>query len=92
MLESGNLPIYYPGDAEIFLEGGYIGSEIVCKFLNIGLDVLDEITLVCQNKVNKIQMLTSDGNKKELAFTSEGNTIKIDKSCGVLEPVILFIS
>ena len=92
LLTSGNLPIYYPGDAEVFLEGGYIGSEIVCKFLNVGLDVLDEITLVCQNKVNKIQMLTSDGNKKELAFTAEGNTIKIDKSCGVLEPVILFIS
>ena len=44
--ESGNLPVYYPEDAEVFLKlGCYRDGRLLCVVTNEGLDRLDEIPL-----------------------------------------------
>lgn len=90
--EGGNLPIYYPDDAEVYMKAGYIGDEIFCAFTNIGLDNLDEVTLVCEREVNKIRVLCPSGEYKEVEFNKdEHGVITVNTPALILAPVIMLI-
>ncbi len=92
MKESGNLPIYYPDDAEVYMKAGYIDEKIFCAFVNIGLDNLDEITLVSEKAVTKISRIKEDGKMEECNFVvGEDEKIHIDLSAAILDPVLLII-
>lgn len=94
ILSKGNhIPVYYPGDAEIYLRAGYLNNgEIMVSLFNIGLDVLDDITLVCQKDVKKVEKLNPDGSRSECSFVSENGEIRVLEKLGVLIPVVLFVS
>ena len=92
MRESGNLPIYYPDDAEIYMKAGYLGDKIFCAFSNIGLDNLDEITLVCEKEVKKISKINPDGSYSECDFSvDEKDKITVNTPAPILEPALLVI-
>jgi hypothetical protein len=92
MRESGNLPIYYPEDAEVYMKSGYLGDKIFCAFVNIGLDNLDEITLVCEKPVTKISKINSDGTYSECGFSvDENGKITVNTAAPILEPALLVI-
>lgn len=88
-----NLPVYYPGDVDMYLRAGYLTSgELMVACFNLSLDVLDEIPLVVDKKVNSIEILTSNGERESLNFYEKDGVVYIEQSIGVLDPKILFIS
>ena len=92
MKESGNLPVYYPGDAEVYMKAGTLNDDLFCAFVNIGLDNLDEVTLVCDREVTEIKRLNSDGAYEICSFTkSADGVITVDIPAMILDPVILII-
>ena len=92
MKESGNLPIYYPEDAEIYMKAGYLEDKIFCAFVNIGLDNLDEVTLVCERPVTKITKINSDGSYSDCEFSvDENGKITVNTPAAILDPVLLTI-
>lgn len=91
--ENNCLPIYYTEDLDVYIRAGYLPSgEMMCALFNLSLDVMEDIPLYVQNKPTKVEMLNSDGERVPLNFTYDGDTIRIEKTVGVLEPVILFLS
>lgn len=91
--ETGNLPLYYPGDLEIYLRAGYLPDRTVfAAIFNISLDPLEKITLVCDFPVNRVEKLTPEGNRVPCAFTQEGDRLILEESAEILTPVILFLS
>lgn len=88
-----NLPVYYPEDVDMYIRAGYLSSgELMVACFNLSLDVLEEIPLVVDKKVNKIQLLNANGEREEVKFYEKDGVIYIDQSIGVLDPKVLFIS
>lgn len=89
---TGNLPVYYPGDAEVYLRAGRLtdGKLFVAVF-NIGLDPLDDLPLVIEGGAKKIQMLSPEGKFEDVKFTVDGENVTVDTPAHILTPVILTI-
>lgn len=91
--EFGQLPIYYPEDAEVYFRAAECpDGKLVTALFNLGLDVLDEIPLVAEKPVRKVERLMPNGKLTECLFHMEDGTIIVETSAGVLEPVVLFLS
>jgi len=91
--DTGNLPIYYPGDMEVYMRAGYLpDNTLLCALFNIGLDCMEEITLVCEKEITSVQMLTPEGTRKFCSFYVENSILHVQVSAGVLMPVVLFLS
>jgi hypothetical protein len=90
--EMGELPVYYPGDQELYLRGADMedGSLFVAA-INISLEPMEELSLVFEKEVSKIEKLMPDGSRKELSFRKEGEEYIIDTPCNILDPLILFV-
>ena len=91
LTESGNLPVYYPEDAEVYLRAGYIGDEMMIALFNLSQDVLEDIPLVLESTPSAIEILNERGERCACEFTADGNTVRVAREAGVLEPVIMFI-
>lgn len=92
LAESGNLPIYYPGDAEIYIRAGYLedGSMMVAMF-NLCFDPVEKPELVCEKPVNEILVLASNGNLENCTFEYKNGKIIPDITLETLMPVVLII-
>lgn len=90
--DSGELPLYYIGDEEIYLKSADVTSgDTFCAIFNIGLDPIERIKIYIQKNVSQIEILTPDGNFENVTYTTNDNEYLIDKQCNILEPVILLI-
>ena len=91
MQKHGEIPVYYPDDAEVYVKAGKLPSgDIFCGFFNIGLDNLDEVTLVADRKITEIKMLTPDGEFKQVEFSvDDEGVITVPTPAEILHPVIL---
>ena len=90
--ETGNLPVYYPGDAEIYLRAGIMpdGSLFTVVF-DISFDPLEELELVVDRDVKQVKTLCADGTYAECAFVQKDDKIIIDIEVQTLLPVVLII-
>lgn len=90
MRSVGELPIYYPGDAEMYLrvaempDGGWF-----CALFNIGLDPIENLPLICESDVAKIEVLQPNGSFSPVVFTKNDDALTLDLPCLPLQPVIL---
>ena len=90
--ETGNLPIYYSGDAEVYMKTAKIPSgKRFCAVFNIGLDILDEIPLATNEKVNQVQMLQKDGSFTACTFEKTEEGIIVKTPAYTLLPVVLLL-
>jgi len=90
--ESGNLPVYYPEDAEVYLKAAYMpDGGIFVAFFNIGFDPVEGIPLVIQKEVTSVKMLMPDGTKKDVSFSQKTENLTVNTSAYTLNPVILYI-
>ena len=90
--ETGNLPVYYPDDAEVYLKAADApNGETFVAFFNIGFDPIENITLVSEKPVSKIEKLTPDGEREEVAFKLVDGVLELDEPAYTLNPVILFL-
>ena len=90
--ESGNLPVYFVGDEEVYLKSATLPTEE--RFLalfNLGLDPIDEITLDSETPVTSVEYLDADGKRMEAPFRMENGRIVVSRPLVTLEPVILFL-
>lgn len=91
--ESGNLPVYFVGDEEVYLKAGTLpdGSLLVALF-NIGLDPIDEICLDCEKAVTNVEYLDCDGKRQKTKFHTENGRVTVARPLYTLEPVVLFLT
>lgn len=84
---SGNLPVYYPDDSEIYLKAAYLpDGGLFTAVFNISLDPLDEVPLVTEKPVSRVEMLTADGKRVACPFRKEDDRIVIEKTVISLDP------
>lgn len=89
----GHLPLYYPDDAEVYLKAAYTQEgHLFCAFVNIGLDLIDEITLVPDRNITRIKKLLPDGTYADCTFRKEQDgTLVLETPAATLDPVILIL-
>ena len=89
---TGNLPVYYPDDAEVYLKAADMpDGTLFVAFFNIGLDPIEEITLVAERAVSFVEWLTPEGRREPVPFREEAGTLILDLPAYTLNPVILFL-
>ena len=90
--DSGNLPIMYRGDEEVYLNAGTTDEgELFTGIFNIGLDPIDEIKLRTDMHVSSVRALSPDGKWESAEFSATDGGITVKKPLYTLEPVILLI-
>ena len=90
--ELGHLPVYYPGDEELYFRCAKMqDGGTFCSLINIGIDPIDEIELVGNLNPTKIYKLCKDGTRSEVEFTINCEKITVKTESMPLDPVILFI-
>lgn len=90
--EAGELPVYYPEDAEIYLRAADMpDGGLFCSVFNLGLDNLDEIPLVTEKEVTSVQMMLPNGAWTECPFRKEDGKIIAETPAMTLNPVILIL-
>ena len=90
--ETGNLPVYYPDDSEVYLKAANTpDGALFVAFFNISLDPIEEITLVTDREITSIEALMPDGSYKSVDFCAEGTKLTLDIPASILTPVILIM-
>ncbi len=94
MRDVGELPVYTPEDAEIYLRAADMADgRLFCAVFNIGLDPVDALPLIVDRPVTKIEKLLPDGSFAPIGFTvKDDGTILTDTPAYTLDPVVLVIS
>lgn len=91
MQSAGELPVYYPGDEEVYLRAADMeDGALFCAVFNFGLDRIEALELVFDREISHIEMLTPEGERCPLEFERIGQTYRLPVSCCTLEPVVLF--
>lgn len=90
--EHGDLPVYYPDDAEVYLKTADCpdGSTFVA-FFNVSLDMIEEITLCADFEPKSIECLNPDGKRVPCEFKIENGVITVSRAADTLDPQILFL-
>lgn len=92
MKMAGELPVYYPGDEEMYFRAADMpDGGLFCGLFNIGLDPIGQIELVCERKPSRIEYLYKDGTRRNAEFSFEDDRTVVNLPCFTLDPVILFI-
>ncbi len=72
--KGGNLPIYYPEDAELYLRAGFLpDGEMMAVVFNLSHDVLEELPLIANRKISKVERLNANAERVPCRFTDDGN-------------------
>ena len=88
--ETGNLPVYCPGDDEIFLRAGEMNNgDMFAAVVNVGLDTVEELQFVTKKAFSQVEMLHTDGAFRDCEFGRVGDLVTVKVSATVLEPVVL---
>lgn len=89
---TGEIPVYYTGDAEIYLKLAEMeDGRYFCSLINLGFDPLSEIPLSIDREVKRIEKLMPCGKFKKVKFKKSRGKYIVDSACNTLEPVILII-
>ena len=89
---TGNLPIYYSGDAEVYMKTAKtVEGKRFCAVFNIGLDILEEISFATDEKVKGVQILQKDGSFTACDFEKTEEGVLVKTPAYTLIPVILLL-
>ncbi len=86
--ESGNLPVYYVGDEEVYMKAGELDGSLFVALFNIGLDPIDEIRLCIKKTVKSAKMLTKDGKFEPVSFRTDAGIIVVNHRLLTLDPLV----
>jgi hypothetical protein len=90
--DSGELPVYYPEDAEVYLRAGRLsdGSMMVALF-NLSQDMLEDIPLVISERVSFVDVLDENGERQRCEFEFDGECVRIKRQALAMEPCVFII-
>ena len=92
MKSVGKLPIYYPGDIEVYLRAGYIADNtMLVSVVDMSADEIEGLDLYIEKDVTEIKALTPNGEKVNVPFTKNGDIYTLDLTVYCLKPAILYI-
>ena len=90
--DTGNLPIYFVGDEEVFLRAARMeDNSILCAVYNIGYDRIEGITFDVEEKVSSAELLMPDGNFEAVDFDQNGSILTVKTTAYTIDPVIIRI-
>ena len=90
--ETGNLPIYYAGDSEIYMKTAKMpDGNRFCALFNLSMDRLDELPLATDEAVRGVRMLQKDGSYAPLAYEKTENGILLRETLYPVDPMILVL-
>ncbi len=93
MQKTGEMPVYYPGDEEVYFKCADMeDGRVFCALFNIGLDMIDKIELVCNFEAKSFEALMPNGETVPVDFEKKNSTYVLQKSAQILDPVVIFIS
>ena len=88
-----HVPVYYPEDSEVYLRAGYLkNGEIMAAFFNLSYDQHEDIPIVCNKEISKVEKLNPDGTRSACEFTKEDGKIRVHVPLNTLIPAVLFLS
>ena len=91
--DSGNLPVYYPGDIEMLMRAGYLNDgRLLVGIWNIGFDPLEELDLVVDKLPTSVKQLMKDGSFANVDFTASGDRITVATRVEPMYPVVLTLA
>ncbi len=93
MMQSvGELPLYYPGDAEVYFRAADTDDgRRFCAVFNLGFDPIEDLPLVCDKPVSSITRLTPDGQWENVSFAQNDGRLTLDLTCQTLLPEMLML-
>lgn len=90
--ESGNLPIYYDGDAEMYMRAGRLpGGEMCVVLFNLGFDPIEQPELFSEDDVSELSVLYPDGSLRKCEFIKENGRIIPKLTVEALLPEVLIL-
>jgi len=90
LCDSGNLPIYFVGDEEVYLRAARMeDNAFLCAVYNLGYDRIEGITFATEEDITSVQMLSPDGVFEDVDFEKNGNKVIVKTTAYTIEPVIL---
>ncbi|MBP3919896.1 MAG: hypothetical protein J6I50_12100 [Clostridia bacterium] len=93
MQMAGELPLYCPDDAELYFRAADVeDGRRFCAVFNLGMDPIDNLTLVSDRPVHTIEALMPDGSYRTVPFGETDGTLTLDIPCAPLTPVILLLT
>lgn len=93
LTENGLMPIYYSGDAEMLARAGKISEgRMLAVFTNLGYDILDELELCCDMKVQNIEIMKPNGDFESVGFMQSGHNVTVDITVNPVDPIILILN
>ena len=92
MNRSGDLPVYYPEDIEMYLRAGYLkDGTLMCACFNLGLDSMEDLPLVINKPFTKIEKLLPSGERAECEYEIIDGVTYVKETVNTLMPIVLFI-
>lgn len=94
MNESGEMPVYYPNDEEMyFCAADMPGGKLLCALFNIGFDPIEKTELVFGSDIKSAYKLMPDGSMNEVKTekADENGKYVFDTCCNPVEPLILIV-
>jgi len=93
MLQTTNeLPAYYPNDEEVYLRVADMDDGgLFCAVFNLGLDPIEELEMVFNRPIFRIEKVMPDGTLRELTFGIKNGVCVMDSACYTLDPVVLLV-
>ena len=93
LTENGIMPIYYSGDAEMLARAGKISEgRMLAVFTNLGYDILDELELYCDKRIQNIEIMKPNGDFEAVGYKQSGHNLTVDITVKPLDPIILVIN
>ena len=90
MRDAGELPAYYPGDAEVYCRAADLpDGGIFLALFDLSYDPLEQLPICCERELTRAERLTADGAFVPLAFERTGNAYLLSTRAEPLTPVIL---
>ena len=90
--QSGDLPIYYSGDAEVYMKTALTqDNKRFCSIFNIGLDILDEIPLSTKEQITGVKILRKDGSFVDCDYEKTADGVTVKTPSYTLLPTILLL-
>jgi len=87
-----HLPVYYPGDMEIYLRAGKLSDgALATVWFNLSFDPMEEAELVLEKDAKEILRLMPNGTFEPCAFRKEGDTTVVDICIEPMLPVVLIV-
>jgi hypothetical protein len=87
------LHLYYPEDAELYLRAGRLSrGEYFAAAFNLSQDALEELPLVSDREVKRVEKLDENGERVLADFEIRDGVVYVKEQVCAMEPIVLILT